>query len=331
MKHNTGVRVLVITIAVIITLGAVLLVIANRFWFEHPEEMPSQPKPFTIAVLPSPLLTRPPNVTDMPGASSPSPVPELSPEPTPVPTPCVTGGELLEVYDDDGISLSLHRFVSGEGQQTVTYYVTEAILDNASQIKTGLAKDTFGRNYQEPPSSIARRLGALFAVNGDYYGFREDGIVIRNGVLYRDLPAEREGAAILADGRMIVYNEMDMTSDELLGQNTLHSFSFGPILVNNGQRIDKFYVPSAGLNPRTAIGMIEPGHFVFIVVDGRLKGYSQGMTLKELAALMESFGCETAYNLDGGGTSTMVWDGLLANKPLGKDHERASSDILYIK
>lgn len=329
MKNNTGTKVLVITITVFIAIGAILLLVANRFWFEHPEVLPSQPAP-SGAILPSPLTTQRPNAD----TSSEPPIPSASPTPTPTPapTPRVKGGELLESYQDEGLTLSLRRFETGEGQEKVTFFVAEILLDDMSRLGSGFAKDTFGRNYQELPSSIATRLGAILAVNGDYYGYRDDGVIIRNGILYRDAPAQRQGAAFLPDGNMIVYTETEDTAAELLRQGALHSFSFGPILLEDGQMPATIETDrSAPLNPRTAIGMIQPGHYIMTVVDGRLKGYSQGMTLKELAEMMASFGCVTAYNLDGGGSSTIVWNGSRVNKPQGKDHERASSDILYLK
>jgi exopolysaccharide biosynthesis protein len=82
--------------------------------------------------------------------------------------------------------------------------------------------------------------------------------------------------------------------------------------------------------PRTAVGVIDANHPVFVVVDGRSPGYSEGVTLTELAEILQDLGATTAYNLDGGGSSTMVFDGEVVNDPLGKGEERGVSDILYI-
>ena len=85
-----------------------------------------------------------------------------------------------------------------------------------------------------------------------------------------------------------------------------------------------------GYQPRTAIGMIAPGHVVFVVVDGRSSGYSRGMTLPELARTMKDLGCEVAYNLDGGGSSALWFNGDVRNRPQGSDKERGTSDIVYL-
>ena len=85
-----------------------------------------------------------------------------------------------------------------------------------------------------------------------------------------------------------------------------------------------------GDNPRTGVGVISNNHYVFVVVDGRSTGYSRGASLAEFAAIFKSLGCTTAYNLDGGGSSTMYFMGRVVNNPLGKNQERGTSDILYI-
>ena len=85
-----------------------------------------------------------------------------------------------------------------------------------------------------------------------------------------------------------------------------------------------------GSQPRTAIGMVDENHYVFVVVDGRSTGYSRGMTLIELAQLFQDLGCTVAYNFDGGGSATMYFNGELVNNPLGEGDERGTSDIVYI-
>ena len=86
-----------------------------------------------------------------------------------------------------------------------------------------------------------------------------------------------------------------------------------------------------GNQPRTAVGVIDPNHLVFVVVDGRSPGYSRGVTLPDLAQILKGLGATTGYNLDGGGSSTMYFNGALVNNPLGRGSERGTSDILYIE
>ncbi|MNW54837.1 hypothetical protein D3C74_324600 [compost metagenome] len=165
-------------------------------------------------------------------------------------------------------------------------------------------------------------------------------MIIRNGTLYRDEPA-RTGLALLNDGTMKSYEEEETDSSSLLAEGAINTLSFGPVLIKDGEVINNFdhvkidtnfgnrSIQNA--NPRTGIGMLAPNHYVFIVVDGRKEGYSRGMTLTEFAQTFADLGCTEAYNLDGGGSSTMYFMGRVVNNPLGKNRERGVSDILYVK
>jgi exopolysaccharide biosynthesis protein len=140
---------------------------------------------------------------------------------------------------------------------------------------------------------------------------------------------------------MQTYDEEEVSSSELLAEGATNTLSFGPILIQDGKIVSDFSNVKIdtnfgnrsiqNANPRTAIGMIAPNHYVFVVVDGRKEGYSRGMTLTELADVMAGLGATEAYNLDGGGSSTMYFMGRVVNNPLGKNQERGVSDILYIK
>ena len=112
-------------------------------------------------------------------------------------------------------------------------------------------------------------------------------------------------------------------------------FSFGPALVENGSIsvTENEEVGTAMVsNPRTAVGITKNGHYLFVVSDGRTEE-SEGLSLYELADFMKSLGAETVYNLDGGGSSTMYFEGKVINNPTTTGHgtkERSVSDIVYI-
>ena len=242
-------------------------------------------------------------------------------------------------YKSDNIEISIEKVQTGSGDDMITYFVADVKLKSTANLLSAFAKNSYGRNIVETTSKIASDNGAILAINGDYYGFRKDGVLIRNGVLFRDVPA-RDGAVIYRDGTMETYDETEVSASELLAKGALHTLSFGPILVKNGVAIDfsgKVAIDTnfgnrsiQNANPRTGIGIISPNHFVFVVVDGRSENYSRGMTLNEFADLFVELGCTEAYNLDGGGSSTMYFMGRVVNNPRGKEKERAISDILYI-
>ena len=83
------------------------------------------------------------------------------------------------------------------------------------------------------------------------------------------------------------------------------------------------------MNPRTAIGYYEPGHYCFVVVDGRQSGYSAGMRIERFARLFADLGCTAAYNLDGGRSSVMSFNGSFINHPYLNG--RNAGDILLIR
>ncbi|WP_084402926.1 phosphodiester glycosidase family protein [Schaalia suimastitidis] len=241
-------------------------------------------------------------------------------------------------YTSDNTQITITQVTTGSGDDTVTYYVADVQLSDATALQSAFADNAFGENITDLVSNIATENGAVLAINGDYYGFRDTGIVIRNGVIYRDEGA-RQGLAIYRDGTMKVYDETTTDAQTLVDEGVWQTLSFGPALVENGSvisGIDNVEIDTnfgnhsvQGSHPRTAIGIIDENHFVFVVVDGREDGYSRGATMTELAEIMVSLGATTAYNLDGGGSAEMWFNGEVVNQP-SNGGERATSDILYI-
>lgn len=241
-------------------------------------------------------------------------------------------------YTDGDTTITISKVTTGSGSDTVTYYVADVVVDDATQLRSAFAKDQFGENITENTSTIAAENDAIFAINGDYYGFRSTGIEIRNGVVYRDEGA-REGLAFYTDGHVEVYDETATTAEELLAAGVWNTLSFGPAIVEDGAVVDGIESVEVDTNvgnhsiqgeqPRTAVGIIDENHYVFVVVDGRDEGYSRGVTLTELADIMTGLGATTAYNLDGGGSSTMYFNGVVVNQP-SNGGERGTSDILYV-
>ena len=209
-------------------------------------------------------------------------------------------------------------------------------LSSAEYLKTALAKGAYGKNVTQKTSEMASANNAILAINGDYYGSREKGYVLRNGVLYRTTASKnQEDLVIYGDGSFEIINESEVSADALLDNGAQQIFSFGPALIVDGEisvtardEVGK----SMASNPRTAIGIIDDLHYVFVFSDGRT-GESSGLSLLELAEFMLGLNVTTAYNLDGGGSSTMIFNGQLINTPTTSGRnvsERSVSDIVYI-
>lgn len=241
-------------------------------------------------------------------------------------------------YTDADTSITITTVTTGSGDDQVVYYVADIVVDDVTQLLSAFADNEFGQNIVEDTSDIAEDNDAIFAINGDYYGYRDSGILIRNGVIYRDDGA-RTGVAFTLDGEMFTYDEEATTAEELLAQGVWQTLSFGPALVDGGTVVDGIEDVEVDTNignhsiqgnqPRTGIGMISANHFVFVVVDGR-SDTSRGMTMTEFADVFVELGATVAYNLDGGGSSTMYFNGEVVNDPQGSGDERPVSDILYL-
>ena len=234
-------------------------------------------------------------------------------------------------YSDGNITVTLKEYRENDS----TIYVADVQLTDSSYLKTALAQGSYGRNVTQKTSEIAESVNAVLAVNGDYYGAQEKGYVIRNGELYRDTAIDnQEDLVIYEDGSFGIINESDVTAQELIEKGAVQTLSFGPALVQNGKITvsqNEEVGQAMASNPRTAIGIIDDNHYVFVVSDGRTSE-SEGLSLYELAEFMDSLGVETAYNLDGGGSSTMYFNGSVVNNTTGGmgNSERSVSDIVYI-
>ncbi len=234
-------------------------------------------------------------------------------------------------YEDENISIKIIT----ERANDTTYYVADISLSDSKYLKTALANDTYGRNIKETTSVMAQNNNAIFAINGDYYGFRDYGYVIRNGVLYRETADEDNDALVIDnDGNFSIVNESEVTANELLNEGAWQVLSFGPALIEEGEVVvgkNDEVSQAKTSNPRTAIGQVDELHYIVIVADGRTSE-SEGLSLYELAQVMKEYNCTTAYNLDGGGSSTMYFNGEVINNPTsgGSIGERSVSDIVYI-
>lgn len=235
-------------------------------------------------------------------------------------------------YHDDQIDIVLTTM----RVENTTVYVADVQIADIFLLKTALAGNTYARNLTETTSVQAANAGAILAINGDYYGAQERGYVLRNGVLYRASAQSGTDALVIgADGNFRIINESETSADTLVREGAWQVLTFGPALINGGQ-VTVSSSDEVGRamtsNPRTAIGQISEGHYLLVVSDGRTKE-SAGLSLRQLAELMQSLGAQVAYNLDGGGSSTMVFQGRVVNNPTTNGRsirERSVSDIVYI-
>ena len=230
-------------------------------------------------------------------------------------------------YTSPDISVTVTEETANNGR--TTYYLADIYVRDITCFQSALARNTYGSGYRDSISDMAALNNALLAINGDYYGNTNEGVVIRNGVIYRANRTDCDVCVLYYDGTMRVLPGSSFTVEDAVRDGAWQAWTFGPALLDtDGSVLTRFSSTSRiiAANPRTAIGYYEPGHYCMIVVDGR--GESAGISLPDLSQLFHDLGCTAAYNLDGGNSSVMVWNSAVINDPSGGGRE--SSDALLI-
>ena len=228
-------------------------------------------------------------------------------------------------YVDDQLKVEIYRRTGkNEKGSNLLWYEAEVWTrgDETWQLFTNNEGKHMSGNAW--PWIIAQKNQTVLAINTDFAQHRYPkkdksvGIVIRNGKVFSDKTKNTTNKAwpsldVLAlypDGRMEVYESAEKTADEYLAMGVTSTLCFGPWLIRDGQlNTEEFATMNLGNNPRTAIGMVEPGHYFAMVLEGRDKTRSVGAFLDFLAERMYEKGCTLAFNLDGGETSCMLFMG----------------------
>lgn len=239
-------------------------------------------------------------------------------------------GELVGAVEEEGISVRLERYRVG----VTDCYVASVRIEDASQLRTEPAY-AFDRDQTAEARNIARRVGAVLAINGDYFSYQNGGYMIRGGVQYRSKPiAGRD--VLLIDENGDFYIEKAATEESLAlyaDMPIVDSFNFGPGLVVDGEVLtdyDEKY--NAALKPRqrSCIAQVERGKLEYICVscEGPVESEGGGLTMAEFAEFVAGLGVQNAYNLDGGDSTALIFQGEKVNAPNNRNH-RAISDIIY--
>lgn len=228
-------------------------------------------------------------------------------------------------------------------ESSLVYHVAQIYIRDIQSFRGCFAKDQFppkGSYLCDYALNVAPKNNALLMINADYVECRSSGVIWRNGVHYRDVKFSSDVCVLFRSGEMknLTYNEYTALSEDEKAQ-IWQTSNFSKAIVKNGEpQVFARSDVSGSLNachPRSTMGYYEPGHYVFVQVDGRQAGYSAGMYMDELAALYTELGVQEAYNLDGGSSSSLVYNGALYNTPapvhvgdvlLG----RPTSDFFYI-
>ncbi len=233
-------------------------------------------------------------------------------------------------YEDETLSVTMEHVWVGDAQ----YNVAHVKISDPSQLRIGLAAP-FGKKKTNKISTIARDNNAVVAIGGDYFANEEGGYVVRMGEVYRKKPLKNRDM-LVTDSKGNFHILKNSNAEELKAlteaeDSIVNVFNFGPALVIDGElqeMPEKYNYNITGREPRCAIGQIGELEYLLVVVDGRNQGGSKGCTCAELAQFMYDQGCTQAYNLDGGNSALMYFNGEnYSTKSVAA--ERSVSDIIY--
>ena len=231
-------------------------------------------------------------------------------------------------YRSENVNVTIEeRFLE---ELNATVYVADIYVADISCLITAFSQDKYGRGYTEWITDVAKRYKSVVTMNGDYYGSRSMGIIIRNGELYRDKKYTGDVCILYWDGHMETFRGTKCNARNEIDRGAYQSWSFGPSLLDSdGKPLKDFNCDNYLRNrhPRSAIGYYEPGHYCFVTVDGRSDD-SHGATLTQMATMLSRMGCKLGYNLDGGQTSLMAAGTTMLNHP--SQGGRDSSDYIMV-
>lgn len=224
--------------------------------------------------------------------------------------------------------------VSVEPKETsdTKYWVCHIQTFSTAQLCSALCGGTYG-NPRVPASEETASHNGVIGINGSGFSYSTGEpapgkSMIKGGKIYNDVYSNGNIMCVTQDGGMFTA-AAGMTTEDMLNRGVKDTYCFGPTLVEDG----KPYVITSAFQQtyryqRTAVGMVTPGNYYIVAVQGSGAGGSQGMTYEELQEVFLELGCQYAYNLDGGGSTTLVFKGRVLNL-LTDGKERPCADILY--
>ena len=223
------------------------------------------------------------------------------------------------LYVDDSVRVEITR--NQTKKPLLTWYLADIVLNEGSSLYTVSWNEDKPGKTNGLPQDMADRVHAVYAQSGDFYSYRVandryPGNIVRDGkVLYNksyskliDAIPNLANMAIYPSGKAEVSEAWEVSAKEYVQKGATTVLAFGPLLLRDGEIQDVDKDEYNHQEPRSCLGIIEPGHYVGLLVEGR-KSHSDGATLTQCAELLADYGAWDAINLDGGNTAAMLFMG----------------------
>ena len=237
------------------------------------------------------------------------------------------------VYEDESLRIEIWE----DQVDKTRVHLARVTIADPSQLRTAPAYD-FSRDQTAPTTTIAQRVNAVLAINGDYYSYQatRGGYMIRQGQMYINKPIKGRDVLVIA-GNGDFYIEREINDETLAKYDAIggivNSFNFGPGIIIDGELCDRFlsvYNMAEDKAARACICQVERGklEYLCVVSEGTDDSKGGGLTLEEFTNYVATLGVQNAYNLDGGNSSALIYLGEKINAKSNPRH-RPLSDIIY--
>ena len=229
-------------------------------------------------------------------------------------------------YTSDSIFVTIRKYKTEQSE----YLLSHVIINDPSQIRSGLSHDTYG-GEREKPSDASKRMGWIIGINGSNFSWGTGrpeyaGLCIKNRKLMEGRYTNGMEICLKKDGTLFS-PEKGLTGEELISMGVTDTWSCGDcLLISDGKGVNYSIQSQQYRYPRTAIGMVMPGEYYIITAGSG--GYKGGMTYDEVREVLLRNGCTFGKCMDGGGSSTLVFENEVEN-PIAKKRERAVADYLF--
>ncbi len=311
--------------ALLLLLGAGLLYREFKTQAQAPVETTPVPTPSPTATLPEPTATA--AASEQEADTSDAFASHFRQESDPEEVVVFDDENGIYEYRSDTLAIEIRRVE--QSNPPLAYYVAHIYEREIDSYRSGFGSVRLNGRDTADACVMARRYRAVLGITGDnlLHSDYNRGMMMRDGRIFRAM-TQVSMMTLTDDFSMRIYSAKDVAMLNEIEEGAQDTFAFGPPLILNGllcEKVDEDRV--ARINPRAGLGLVEPGHFVAIVVDGRLPYYSHGLILSDFAKLFYDEGCVMAYNLDGGASATMVFMGEYINKR-AENHYRSVPDQL---